>query len=46
MRMKRAHQLMSRGGMLVSQATYDVGFNNPKDFSHYFREEYGMYPSK
>jgi len=45
-RMKRAHQLMSKGGMLVSQVAYAVGFNNPKNFSHYFREEYGMYPSE
>lgn len=46
MRLKRAHQLMSQGGVMVSQVAYQVGFNNPKIFSRYFKEQYGMYPSE
>lgn len=46
LRLKRAHQLMSQGGVMVSQIAYEVGFNNPKLFSRYFKEEYGMYPSE
>lgn len=46
LRLKRAHQLMSQGGVMVSQVAYQVGFNNPKLFARYFKEEYGMYPSE
>lgn len=46
LRLKRAHQLMSQGGVMVSQIAYQVGFNNPKLFSRYFKEEYGVYPSE
>lgn len=46
LRMKRAHQLMGRGGVLVSQVAYEVGFNSPKIFARYFKEEYGIYPSE
>lgn len=45
-RLKRAAQLLEQGQMTVAQAAYEVGFNNPKYFSRYFREEYGMLPSE
>lgn len=46
LRMKRARQLMSRGGVLVSQVAYEVGYNSPKLFSRHFKEEFGIYPSE
>jgi signal transduction histidine kinase/ligand-binding sensor domain-containing protein/DNA-binding response OmpR family regulator len=45
-RLKRAAQLLEQGQMTVAQAAYEVGFNNPKYFSKYFRGEYGMLPSE
>lgn len=46
MRLKRGKQLLSRGNVLVSQVAYEVGFNDPKKFARYFKEEFGMYPSE
>lgn len=46
MRMKRGKQLLSKGNILVSQVAYEVGFNDPKKFARYFKEEFGMYPSE
>ena len=45
MRLKRSKQLMSRGNVLISQVAYEVGFNDPKKFARYFKEEFGMLPS-
>ena len=47
LRLRRAHQiLMADPAKMVSQVAYEVGFNNPKLFSKYFKEEYGCYPSE
>ena len=46
MRIKRGKQLLSRGNVLVSQVAYEVGFNDPKKFARYFKEEFGMLPSE
>lgn len=46
MRLKRGKQLLSRGNVLISQVAYEVGFNDPKKFARYFKEEFGMYPSE
>lgn len=46
MRLKRGKQLLSRGNVLVSQVAYEVGFNDPKKFARYFKDEFGMYPSE
>lgn len=46
MRLKRGKQLLSRGNMLVSQVAYEVGFNDPKKFARYFKQEFGMLPSE
>ncbi len=44
-RIKRAHQLLSCSKQSVAEIAYQVGFNNPKYFSQYFKEEYGISPS-
>lgn len=44
-RLKRAAQLLRESRQNVSEIAYQVGFNNPKYFSKYFREEFGVLPS-
>lgn len=44
-RLKRAAQLLRESQQNVSEIAYQVGFNNPKYFSRYFREEFGVLPS-
>lgn len=46
LRIKRAAQLIEKGKKNVSQAAYEVGFNNPKYFTKYFKEEFGVLPSE
>ena len=45
-RIKRAEELLYDRGLNVSEVAYKVGFNNPRYFSKYFQEEYGMTPSQ
>lgn len=45
-RLKRAAQLLEKSGMNITEIAYEVGFNSPKKFSQYFKEEYGMTPSQ
>ena len=44
-RLKRAAQYLEKSQMSVAEIAYQVGFNNPKYFSRYFKEEFGMLPS-
>jgi len=44
-RLKRAAQLLRESQQNVSEIAYQVGFNNPKYFSKYFKDEYGVLPS-
>lgn len=44
-RLKRAAQLLRESQRNVSEIAYEVGFNNPKYFSKYFKEEFGLLPS-
>lgn len=44
-RLKRAAQLLQESQMTVSEIAYEVGFNNPKYFRKYFKEEFGVLPS-
>jgi DNA-binding response OmpR family regulator len=45
LRLKRAAQLLRESQLNVSEIAYKVGFNNPKYFSNYFKEEFGVLPS-
>ena len=44
-RIHRAEELLREGELTVSEIAYKVGFNNPRYFSKYFQDEYGMTPS-
>ena len=41
-RLKRAAQLLRGSQQNISEIAYQVGFNNPKYFSRYFKEEFGI----
>ncbi len=45
-RMRHAARLLREGKYGVSEVAYRVGFNNPRYFSKYFRELYGVIPSQ
>lgn len=45
-RLKRAVQLLQNSELTIAEIAYQVGFNNPKYFSKYFKEEFGMLPSE
>lgn len=45
-RLKRAAQLLEKSGMTVAEIAYKVGFNNPKQFSKFFKEEFKVLPSQ
>lgn len=45
-RLKRAAQLLEKSGMTISEIAYEVGFNNPKNFTKYFKEEFKVLPSQ
>jgi signal transduction histidine kinase/ligand-binding sensor domain-containing protein/DNA-binding response OmpR family regulator len=45
-RLKRAVQLLEKSDLSVSEIAYSVGFNNPRYFTKYFKDEYGLLPSQ
>jgi signal transduction histidine kinase/ligand-binding sensor domain-containing protein/CheY-like chemotaxis protein len=45
-RIKRAAQLIEKSGMTIAEIAYDVGINNPKNFTKYFKEEFKVLPSQ
>jgi DNA-binding response OmpR family regulator len=45
-RLKRAAQLLEKSGMSVAEIAYEVGFNNPKNFTKAFKEEFKILPSQ
>ena len=45
-RIKRAAQLLEKSGMTIAEIAYEVGFNNPKNFTKYFKEEFKVLPSQ
>jgi signal transduction histidine kinase/DNA-binding response OmpR family regulator len=44
-RLQHAAQLLAKSQLSVSEVAYKVGFNNPKYFARYFKEEYHVLPS-
>jgi signal transduction histidine kinase/DNA-binding response OmpR family regulator/streptogramin lyase len=44
-RLQRAAQLLEKSQLTVSEIAYQVGFNNPKYFSKYFRDHFNVLPS-
>jgi transcriptional regulator GlxA family with amidase domain len=44
-RLQRAAQLLEKSQFTVSEVAFQVGFNNPKYFARYFKEQYQMLPS-
>jgi len=45
-RLKRAAQLLSTGGMTISEVTYQVGFNDLQYFRDCFKKQFGSNPSE
>jgi signal transduction histidine kinase/ligand-binding sensor domain-containing protein/DNA-binding response OmpR family regulator len=45
LRLQHAAQLLEKSQLTVSEVAYKVGFNNPKYFARYFKEEYHVLPS-
>lgn len=45
-RLKRAAQLLEKSQLSISEIAYEVGFNNPKYFTKYFKTEFGVLPSQ
>lgn len=46
MRLKRAAQLLEESQLSISEIAYEVGFNNPKYFRKYFKDEFDVLPSQ
>jgi AraC-like DNA-binding protein len=45
-RLKKAYRLIREGGMRVSEAAYQIGFNDPNYFTSCFKKEFGENPSQ
>jgi signal transduction histidine kinase/ligand-binding sensor domain-containing protein/DNA-binding response OmpR family regulator len=45
LRLQHAAQLLEKSQLTVSEVAYKVGFNNPKYFARYFKDEYQVLPS-
>lgn len=45
-RMKRAAELLEKSQMFVNEIAYKVGFNDPKYFRKYFKDEFGVTPNE
>ncbi|HLZ85977.1 MAG TPA: AraC family transcriptional regulator, partial [Puia sp.] len=44
-RLKRAAELLEKSQLTIAEIAYTVGFNNPKYFTQYFKEEFGCIPT-
>lgn len=44
-RLEHAAQLLEKTDKTIAEIAYESGFNNPKYFSRYFKEQYHMLPS-
>jgi signal transduction histidine kinase/DNA-binding response OmpR family regulator len=45
-RLKRAARLLEKSGMSIAEIAYEVGFNNPRNFTKAFKEEFLIPPSQ
>lgn len=45
-RLKRAADLLQKSQLFVNEVAYQVGFNDPKYFRKYFKDEFGMSPNE
>lgn len=45
-RLQRAAQLLEKSDLSVAEIAWEVGFNNPKYFSKFFKAEYNVVPSE
>ncbi|HWB26800.1 MAG TPA: two-component regulator propeller domain-containing protein [Chitinophagaceae bacterium] len=45
-RLERAAQLLYKSDMSIAEVAYEVGFNNPKYFSKFFKAEFNIVPSE
>jgi signal transduction histidine kinase/ligand-binding sensor domain-containing protein/DNA-binding response OmpR family regulator len=45
-RLKRAARLLDKSGLTVAEIAYEVGFNTPRIFTKFFKEEFKMTPSQ
>jgi AraC-like DNA-binding protein len=46
LRLKRAARLLDKSGLTVAEIAYEVGFNTPRIFTKFFKEEFKMTPSQ
>jgi len=44
-RLQRAAQLLEKSQLTIAEVAYQVGFNNPKYFTKYFKDEFNVLPS-
>jgi len=44
-RLQKAKPLLLKSQLTISEVAYAVGFGNPKHFSRYFKQEFGILPS-
>jgi len=45
-RLKRAADLLEKSQLFVNEVAFQVGFNDPKYFRKYFKDEFGMSPNE
>ena len=44
-RLHKAKPILLKSQLTIAEIAYEVGFSNPKQFSKYFKEEFGILPS-